>query len=90
MKFKELLLLGGLVMIPQYTNEHLVKKDIQFNLLENLSQEVEKESESVVFYKFDLSQNLLDKLDSLDIYAGSSLIFSRSLEDLRDTPLFMR
>lgn len=90
MKFKEIVLVSGLLLCPNNSSENSIKTNIKENLTKTLSQETELKSDSPVFYKFDLSEELLNKLDSLDIYSWKKIIFNRQLEDLRNTPLFMK
>lgn len=90
MKLRELLLAGTLILTPTYSNEDLIKKYTKEDLATIFAEEKTEESESLVFYKFDLSTEVLKNLDSLDIHSWKKIIFTRQLTDLRNTPLFMR
>lgn len=49
----------------------------------------EGEEKKPAYYIFDISQELLHQIDTLSLDKESPIVFTRSLNDLRETPLFM-
>ena len=90
MKCKELFLTSALLLSSSVLSDHEYIKTSKESLMKSLSEKSIKETEKSVFYKFDVSEELLDELDTMDFEHKSDLVFSRNLSDLKNTPLFMK
>lgn len=87
MNFKKLIVAGALLIAPQSmtnTTVNFTKEDIH----EILDKQAKKEREPV-YYQFEISQELLKQIDAMCLDTNCPVVFKRSLEDLRNTPLFM-
>lgn len=90
MKLKELILTSILVVSSTSMDKHTYIQKSKEDMVKVLSEMPSKEAEQPVFYKFDISEDLLDALHAIDPTKSSEVIFSREIEDLKDTPLFMK
>lgn len=89
MDLKKLFIAAALAASPSYTPHFSVlQSDAQSSLSAVLSDSTGEEKS--VYYTFEVSQELLHQIDTMCLDANCPVVFSRSLEDLRNTPLFMR
>lgn len=94
MNIKKTLWLATILMFSQ-NNTHTNSTYINDEMYDVLSVEkpVEKKEESednLVYYRFEISQNLLDTLQGLNIEPIDHVVLNRKLSELKDTPLFMK
>jgi len=89
MDLKKLFIATALAVAPSYTPQFKVPQhDAQNSLSAVLSDSSEQEKS--VYYTFQVSQELLHQIDTMCLDTDCPVVFNRSLEDLRNTPLFMR
>jgi len=89
MDLKKLFIASALAVSPSYTPQFKVpQNDVQRCLSAVLSDSPGQEKS--VYYTFEVSQELLQQIDTMCLDTNCPVVFSRSLEDLRQTPLFMR
>ena len=89
MDLKKLFIAAALDASPSYTPHFSVlQSDAQSSLSAVLSDSTGEEKS--VYYTFEVSQELLHQIDTMCLDTNCPVVFSRSLEDLRNTPLFMR
>jgi hypothetical protein len=90
MNFKTLALASALVFqtndIAKHENVSLLQSEIYQALAENHGSPKDKR----VYYTFDISQELLHQIDTMCLDLECPVVFTRSLEDVRNTPLFMK
>jgi len=70
--------------------EHIIVKNTKQELVTELNQESTKEKEKPVYYKFDLSKDLLNTIDSMFFEPWIEQVVTRYFDELKDTPLFMK
>ena len=87
MNIKGLLLAGAIVLTPQSLT-HMKRLHTKDEIYKNFS--IEKKDDGPVYYAFELSQELLEQIDSLSQDTNFPGVVSRSLAELRNTPLFMK
>ncbi|MEI6673492.1 MAG: hypothetical protein WCL02_09775 [bacterium] len=87
MDLKKVLLTGMLMTAPQtLINDNIVIHKDQLHKILDIQEGEEKKP---AYYIFDISQELLHQIDTLSLDKESPIVFTRSLNDLRETPLFM-
>lgn len=88
MNLKKLIVAGAMVIAPQSltnTTTSVVHAQLK-KVLEN----VETKDNTPVYYNFSVSQELLHQIDTMCLDLECPIVFSRSREDLRNTPLVMK
>ena len=90
MKFKSLFLTSAMLLSSTTANEHLYTNNTKETLTKALSEVNIEHTGNTVFYKFNLSKELLTVLDDMDFESPSETVFSRELHDLKNSPLFMK
>lgn len=90
MKFKELVLTSALLLSSSPSGDYNYTKDTKENIIKAFLEKQREEAEKGTLHNFDVSEELLHELNSIDFEHTSNIVFSRKLEDIKHTPLFMK
>lgn len=89
MNLKKTILTSAVVLFSSTDSQNIVPTKVNENIFRVLI-ETPKKEEKPVHYTFDLSKEFLEAIDSIPFDRSEKTVFTRHLEWLRDTPLFMK
>lgn len=94
MNLKKTLLTSAILLLSTSDSDNVATTKLNENifnvLIDSPKENIEESVEKPVYYKFDLSKELLETIDSMSFDESWSTVFTRYLDDLKNTPLFMK
>ena len=90
MNFKTLALASALVFQTNDIGKHENVSLSQSEIYQALAEKHSLPKDKPVYYTFKISQELLRQIDTMCLDLQCPVVFTRSLEDVSNTPLFMK